>query len=967
MPRYTKSYSNYILRKIHSKTYDGTIFERDWGTLGERHVIEPGKKKVYSDGNFLFTDNNMPGLRKRNNRDDWSDAYSLDNLDTNVNDDVNNTSLLSGSNDIRDYAYYGSASELVRATIEKIIREFPGRFYATDNTIQKLSDDGESWLYINSIMESGSGFNITWGYNIGNVVSVMNPFEMDFYNQNAVFGDNDNRMRNLPVSWSMYVNENEGGTEEPMTSWNVTWSRQPGGCLKDYDILHSITFSYGGARAKHLWGMYYQGSVVWLTDDKSLNAHPNETIREDYFRNLEGFEAKLLDRRTRPLYMSEFLTPIRRSPIDDRYQYVERKYIWPSTGYCIDVGTVSYYGFVESLSSLASVMDELWCDNIWSSMTHEAIKNFDWTYTRDYEEGEDEANIAGGSRMEGMLRIMGRFYDDIKRYVDGISLKNRVTYDGVGGIGNAEVSDKAELNGWEVFSTKVNENTNMRIGDFVETSVEKLPSRYGEGSDVNHQTWYNVLNPEYVTQNNVDNDFMRRITLSAKSVFSHKGTKHSIDMVMGLFGVGDEDYSMEERYYSVVPKRRDDIFWFYEPNEEPEDESEYQDMGQTLMEYCESKNYKLDGSSPRKAIFGSMFYDLRGDMTVGEFCAYITTEKDVRRNYQDDEFSGAPLKDVYIGNEHYIVPYFSQKKIYDGNVQFETLGGWGKTADAGYDISVLEEEEFDYMETIPYMEVVQKCGELLTVNMFDVKGKKIYYVMDISDLTEYAETIPDHVSHFFKLDDELYPHLFSSWKNVPFMDGDVSESEYDHYCAEYGLCEGVTYSDYRLAKYLDGILFDNVGNNPHIGFGRYDLGREYREYMEKPFKYVAENYGFSDFNYCDVAAQLRFEVTEYNDEKIKNLIYDGEENPEEQDAREDGEELVYYEPSKLLVITNNIDSEWYRRYFIGIIRNYLLQVIPSTTILVLVGFTPSGKDPDSDGIGGDNETGDTTDNGKVTG
>ena len=32
-------------------------------------------------------------------------------------------------------------------------------------------------------------------------------------------------------------------------------------------------------------------------------------------------------------------------------------------------------------------------DNIWRSMTHEAIKNFDWSYKREYTDGDDYRRI----------------------------------------------------------------------------------------------------------------------------------------------------------------------------------------------------------------------------------------------------------------------------------------------------------------------------------------------------------------------------------------------------------------------------------------------------------------------------------------------------------------------------------------------------------------------------------------------
>ena len=967
MARYSKKYSNYLLRKVHTTVNGGTIFERDWGTLGERHVIEPGKKKIYSDGNFLFTDNGLPGLKKKNNTQEWSDPYTIDNIDQNVNGDVNDTSILSDSNDLRDYAYYGSAAELVRATIEKIIKEFPGRFYADSATVQKVSDDGSEWLYLCSITsDSDHNYVTTWDSMYGDVTNsvgsgdgalcvVRNPFEMDFYNQDPILKPTDNRMRNIPLSWKLYTNNGN-----PLSSWNV-WIKPYDGCEMNYDVVYDITFKDSGSSTQwHIWGLKYNDGIIWCTDNCAMDIHPNDSVVESYFMNLEGFEAKILNRRTNPRYTAAFITPYKRQEIEERYRYKLAKYTWPSTGYCIDVGTVSYFNYVERLSGLALKLDELWCDNLWSNMTHEAIKNFDWTYTRQYEVGQEEENVLGGTRMEGMLRIMGRFYDDIKRYIDGISLKNCITYDGVSNVGAAEVSDKAELLGWEVFSTKQADNSNLTIGDFA-YSLPKIGSRFGANSTIDHQPWYNSLNPEYVSQNNADNDFMRRLALSAGTIFRSKGTKHSIDMVMGLFGIGEDDYTIEERYYSVEPKLRDEIFWFYEPNDNPPEYIEYVEIEgiSTLKGYLEKMGYKFSGNCEPYVRFDGRCYDLRGDMTVGEFCTWMNEEKNARINYKDDEFSGIPLKDVFIENQHCLVPYFSQKKLYDGNVQFETRGGWGKMTEEGFSIYQLSKEEFDYLETVPYMETVQSCGELTTINMYDVKGKKIYYVMDLSDLSEYVDVIPNTTSHFFKLMDPNYPNRFSSWKNVPVGIDVADPQDFNEYCSETDddgnpvreLMFGVNYDDWRLARYLDSIVLDNIGNNPHVGFGVYDLGIQYRDYLEQPFKFVAEHYGFSNFDYCDLATQFRYVVTEHCGEKIKNLVHgdDMDDNVVNFDCSTDTEDCVtfncekrYYEPRKLLIIKNNIDSEEYRQYFMDVIIKYLLQVIASTTILVLVGFKPNG-------------------------
>ena len=80
MARYSKNNSNFIIRKKHQSIEGGTILERDWSTLGERHVIESGKRKVYGDSGFLFTDSTRPGLKKRNRSGEWDSPLTLDDL-----------------------------------------------------------------------------------------------------------------------------------------------------------------------------------------------------------------------------------------------------------------------------------------------------------------------------------------------------------------------------------------------------------------------------------------------------------------------------------------------------------------------------------------------------------------------------------------------------------------------------------------------------------------------------------------------------------------------------------------------------------------------------------------------------------------------------------------------------------------------------------------------------------------------
>ena len=918
MARYTKTYSNYILKKRHKEINGGIIIERDWGTLGERHVIEPGKRRVYADSNFLFTDNTTPGTKYRNNTGEWSEPYTQDTLGDKIDKTVNDTSLLDDSNDIRDYAYYGSAAELVRASVENIIKWFPGKVWSTDDVINRVNQAEDGWLYIKDIITDGHhNYAIEYTDNKDDclVHVVRNPFDIDFYTTNKVMGKYDNTLRNMPLSWKQYI-----VNDVDFNSWNV-WIQPYQECVNNFTIKYDITFTYtdveGIDRTKHLYGIVNEGDIIWCTKGDAITIQPKQSIIDEYFKNLDGFEAKLLNRVNNPQYTARFVTPIQYNNNNPNYAYVERAYSWPYDGYCISVDTIGFDNYFNSLYNMAVLMDELWCDNLWKNMTHESIKNFDWTYTKQYEEGQEEENILGGTRMEGVLRIWGRCFDDVKRYVDGIKLKNCITYDDSANLANAELSDKAGLMGWEIYSTKISNSDNIYLtNDFIDNNIEKLDpiERWGADAFVTYDKWYTPKNPEAVSQNSVDNDFMNRLILSTSRIFKSKGTKEGIRMVLAMFGIGDNDIEFHEKYYTVTPKNRNELFCFYQWVQFPEHGEQYEPLaGYNDLEEYLSEN-PAQPSSPQHILVGGKCYDLRIDMTVGDFCEHMTYVKSAELNYQDDEFSGYPIKDVYINNEHYIVPYFSQDRIYDGNVQFETKGGWGKMTEADYSFDNMAEQKFGYLETIPYMDIVQNVGELLNVNAYQIGNKSIFYVMDISDITNYVEDVPRNISNLFKLQSRENPSVFSSWSNIP-SDGYVD--------VNYDIFIGVSDDDLKLAAYVNQLTFDNLGNNPHCGYSDYDLGTEYLEYLKEPFKHPADTFGFTDIVETENAKQFKFDIVEQSGEKIVNLI--GNTN------------LEYILPSKVLVLKLNVGNDFFKEYFKEVVLKYVLQVIPSTTILLVDG------------------------------
>ena len=851
MAQYTKHNSNYIKTVEHQHLKDGsTIFERDWVTIGSQLNFGPGKIPYYNNGNFIFTTSPTPFFQKRYKNGVTVATWTYDDVKE-ASSTVNQIQFDEYTEDIRSFAYYGSCVEFLRATIEKIIYEFPGNI--------TLSEDK---LEIPPTTENGD-----YTYIDGYIVN--NPFQIDLHTKDVHLQQYDNELRFLSYSWQKYkVNG------QPITSYVISDWKGDLDCPQNdqYYIKKApvVTVTINGNIV--LEGYMLDRDIIFCYEGQDLVIQPKKEIIETYFNGLKGFEKQLLTRKTKPLYTNKFITPIE---YNLGYLYYNRTYTWPSDGYCIDITSTKYIDFINKLSSMAELYDELWTDNLWRRMTHEAIKNYDWTYTREFIDGDEEDNVDGGERMHKVLNIIGRVFDDIKLSIDTIKRQNKTTYNGDRNVPNALLSDKLELFGWDIYSTiptYKNENNETVSASEETITQEVFDDEYIKNNvEVNDKKiypdkWYPTSNPNKITFADVDVEFMRRLLLSTRRIFETKGTRQSIDMIMGLFGYGDTDYTITEHYRTVTPREYDEVI------------------------------------------------DQKTNETLGDRIVRLNNQEKQMELLYDEDASGIPVASFIGGYDEqgnpktYLIPYYDQTKMYDGNLYFQNKGGWFYKKDG-------KSTEIDFSkwtETLSYLHVVSQVKDLLNVNPFGIRNGDIYYVANLNDYIDYTETTDTLYSHFFVMENELMPEEISSWGNINLEDDD---------------------SYAKKAKYLDTIIPYNIGNNPHVGYGEYDMGDEFFEYMKKPFKYALDKYYFTSPYYEEANdTKLEFKVSKREDAK-----YDIEDDKKIQIINNND---TYYLNDKVIFFKNNIDNDEYKKYFKTVIINYLMQVIPSTAIFVLENFEP---------------------------
>lgn len=1184
MSRYQKFYSNYILSRKHKLTSVGTIWERDWSTLGERHTFEPGKRPFYGDSNFIFTENAVKPYTTKSKSGKWVAHLTYDDIDGSALK-VNSVKLDTYSDVFTDYAYYGSAVELIRSSVENIIREFPGN----------VSVGNEHYTIFNNETRSYEPYK---GY-----YTLSNPFNIDFVTTNPSFADYDNELRYLGYSFMNYVivssqkkyetedvcpdsdcessivsyevkalNDNPYGFDETMVlngdvfgrignrvyRFDKTYGRftlvktyndkdyfclencgecgfvensddesyvcessgddgnpmddPKGMCIKENDELYTIEIttddSCGEGPDYILHGLYTtKRGIVWVSERSDFIIQPKKEVIDEYFESLSGFEKRLLNLDSNPVYRNTFQVPY-----EDGSGFVRMRneeYTWPSVGYCIDITSTTYSTFIGSLVEAATRYDEYWCDNIYRNMTHESIKNFDWTFSRHYNEGEEVENIIGGEQMARILRLYGRFFDDLRQYINGISNSATISYDGYNNTTTAEISDKCELHGFEMYSTiwqpyeyeevdsddipegikpvrlltlpkpvdsespdyvclscpetecgdgssedssgsgethatcykKITNDPNAIkldcdfingfVGDSENISKEcpwitesftgyyykqsatpypgasydesvtfstipeyctsetpwdikvvdngkryyfhKTPVNDDNCSKYIHDKWYGALSYGKMSPVEADIEFARRLYLSGAEILRTKGTKHSIDMVMGIFGFGEGDYECFETYRATNPKDADSTYYFYRYSETEEIDSHSADY----LEFLSLPN--ANEVSPVYVKVGEIYYtkDTRQNIVeaIIEANEHKTTEKT-----EENEFSGIPVGLLELtDNKRYIIPYYNSKSRYDGDFVFQSFGGWGKRGINGN----------NYTETMSYLRVVSGIDEMLRTNPMSTRDGDICYVSNLSSFADYYGAANQYVSHYFKLIESSSPYLASSWENVP-VTGPIT---YPNYVPVEGTT--ATHADYLNVMRVSSIINVCEGNNPHVGYGDYDDGEGFFEYMSFPFKNPVENFAFDNDESVNIAKSVRFGISGKitDNDKVKILtdkfVYVLSDEPKGYEFDDlnsvditdssDASALAFYNKlfsnlsssspsyimvltdegvkyyrktvipsetqydryylnSKVLVIKNNLYNRYYNGYFIDVISKYLTQVIPSTTILVLDGF-----------------------------
>ena len=710
--RYIKSKSYYTLRKKHKSLTDGVIYENDLMTLSPMDSLFSEEEYVLQDSNFKFSVRTGTNLQQKHKRGNWIEngicsgemetVWTMECMGSGTTSDEGRIVLKPNYNSLKQFAYFGGAQTLVKASVNDIILNFPAELYFTNEDLYLTktvfdSDPARTWEYVNvgtNMVKNDYAINI----------DVMDINEEDVYNP----------MRYFCLHWQDYEIIN-GSNHAAVTSWKVT-AYTPDIC-ENYQKVADVKINN---ISLEVWKDFNTGEKKIRCKSGGsvgMSIRPKQEIIDEYFANLDDFEKVLLDRDSNPKYTARLITP---RETDTGFTYSMKNYTWPIVygDYAPELESPAFDVYYKSLIWLAEYHDEWDSDNMWRSMTHEAIKNLDWTFIRHKGEEIEDLSHIDSSRIEPILKIWGRNFDDIKRFIDNIKYCNTVTYDGKNNIPDYFLTDVLELGGWE-------------------TRVLHLHSDPNYMSDV----LYSGMTLGY-SSSDVDIEFFRRIKLNSHYLLRAKGTRASLESLFALFGMSASDYTINEEVAIAKGKSSYATGFAVEENNGP------------AVRYPLASEVAAINKS-RNGYYGKHGYD---------------------------DFGGIPVNAVTMSNGSqtttYVIPWYDIETKYDGGLYYQMNGGWAKRITKPINLSITDVDSITsdgvlrfYDETESYLHFVDNIDGLRELATEDLKKNTVCYVTDITELASETANF-DSLSHYFILNDETIPFLVSlagttGWKNIP--------------------------------------------------------------------------------------------------------------------------------------------------------------------------------------------------------
>ena len=232
---------------------------------------------------------------------------------------------------------------------------------------------------------------------------------------------------------------------------------------------------------------------------------------KDDFDEIEDF---LLNRMVSPKYTADF--EFMREGDDGKFYKTKQKVTWPLDGYWnLDIRTDRFQDYLSQLNLIADDIDDFRSNLISRFLTTGAFKDFD----------------TQSQKVEKVLQLYGRSFDETKKFIDALSFMNSVNYTVKNDIPSQLLTNLAETLGWDVNISLI-------------TNDDFLKSVFGDG----RSSKYSGQSVDK-TPTELDYQYYRNLILNSAYLFKSKGTRRSIESLMRMIGAPEALIEFNETIY----------------------------------------------------------------------------------------------------------------------------------------------------------------------------------------------------------------------------------------------------------------------------------------------------------------------------------------------------------------------------------------------------------------------------------
>ena len=456
-----------------------------------------------TQGNFDFTSSVNEKTNRTFNTGTFSEPINLNLLGI---ESINQSKTIVENNfkvypnfdltQVTNFTMYGSMVKRMSASITTIISYFPAALEATFMGTNYITGPTA-----NNILFSDANNETSFDLDLSRL---RNPFDIDFTvnsTRNLLLKEIQvSSLRDMKVEYTKYSLYYKG------VGYNVV------------GIVPTTSLTSGTLK------LYVNGNpflgATFTNDD--LVIRPNDLeVNKVFNENLDEVENFLLNRNVSPKYTATFKIP---KEDEDGSYYIQNSNIsWPLYGaWNIDIITKSFETYITSINDISESFDLYRTNLVSRFLTTGAFKEFD---TPD-------------QKVEKVLQIYGKSFDEVKKYITALSYMTSVNYNVSNDIPSQLLKNLAQTLGW-----------NINISPISET--ELLTSVFGTTN--NNASVYPGISQQQ-TPDELNYQYYRNLVLNSAFLFKSKGTRKSIEILMRLIGAPEALVEFNEYVYLADQK-----------------------------------------------------------------------------------------------------------------------------------------------------------------------------------------------------------------------------------------------------------------------------------------------------------------------------------------------------------------------------------------------------------------------------